>query len=169
MSFLFSLLNETILLTISLLIDSILSNILKLNENNNNEHLIILIQGLDEKINKKMNSLEVHNKDNEEQIIKYKKEITDIKNANQSNIQIYNNLRENYYTIQNDLNELKIKNEKEINDINKIIDEKINEVRNELMKKSNEQNKKISDLIIERNALDRQNQNKNIDTKILTS
>ena len=149
--------------------NNILSNILKLNENNNNEQLTILIQGLDEKINKKMNSLEVHNKDNEEQIIKYKKEITDIKNANQSNIQIYNNLRENYYTIQNNLNELKIKNEKEINDINKIIDEKINEVRNELMKKSNEQNKKISDLIIERNALDRQNQNKNIDTKILTS
>ena len=116
-----------------------------------------------------MNSLEQHNKDNEEQIIKYKKEITNIKNVSQSNIQSINNLRENYYIIQNDLNQLKIKNGKEINDLNKIIDEKINEIKNELMKKSIEQNKKISDLIIEKNALDKQNQNKNIDTKILTS
>ena len=149
--------------------NNILSNILKLNEDSNNDQLTFLIQGLDEKINKKMNSLEQHNKDNEEQIIKYKKEITNIKNVSQSNIQSINNLRENYYIIQNDLNQLKIKNGKEINDLNKIIDEKINEIKNELMKKSIEQNKKISDLIIEKNALDKQNQNKNIDTKILTS
>ena len=40
--------------------NTILSNILKLNENNSNEDLIKVIQDFDEKMSKKMDSLEEH-------------------------------------------------------------------------------------------------------------
>ena len=153
--------------------NDILSNILKQNQNNNNinnDQLRILIKTLDEKYNKRIDSLEEHNKDNEEQIIKFQREITNLRNLNQANIESSNNIRQNLNKLLNDFNEIKIKNEKEIDDINKIIDEKINNIKNDLLKYSNEQNKKISDFIIEYNSLDKKNnQNKNIDTKILSS
>ena len=151
--------------------NTILSKILKLNENTGNSELSILIQALDEKINRKITSLEEHNKYNEEQLIKYKKEINDLKNINQGIIQSSNKAKENYSSILKEFNLLKDKYGSEMSDINKIIDDKISEVKSELLKYSNEQNKKISDLIIEQNILAQknQNQNKNIDTKILSS
>ena len=151
--------------------NTILSRILKLNENTDNNQLSILIQALDEKINRKINSIEEHNKDNEEQIIKYKKDIIDLKNINQGIIQSSNKIKENYSSLLKDFNIMKNKYENELNELNKIIDDKTSEVKTELLKYSNEQNKKISDLIIEQNSLAQKNKNdnKNIDTKILSS
>ena len=148
--------------------NTILSNILKLNENNSNEDLIKVIQDFDEKMSKKMDSLEEHNKDNEEQIIKYKTEIDNLRNVNQVNIQSINNIRNSVNAFMNDFNESKIKNKNELNDINKLITEKENKLRNEIVDYSNENNKKISDLVIKLNNLAEKN-NKNVDTKTLSS
>ena len=149
----------------------LLSSILKLdgNSNNNNDQISNLISSLDEKINKKIYSLEEHNKDNIEQIIKLKKEISNLRNINQTNIQSSNNIKTNYQSHLNDYNELKTKFEKELNELNKITDNKITQVKAELLKQFNEQNKKISDVINEHNNLKEKIQNKNIDNKLLLS
>ena len=149
--------------------NSLLSSILKINENSNNDQFSILIHSLDEKISKKIFLLEEHNKDNEQQIIKLKKDIVDLKNINQASIQSSNNMKDNYQSLLNEFNKLKTKIEKDVNELNGVIDDKVSEVKSDVLKRSNEQNQKISDLIIEYNALNQKNQNKGIDTKLLTS
>ena len=140
-----------------------------LKENTNNDEISILIQGFNKKINEKINMLESYNKDNDEQVIKIKKEIINLKNMSQTNSQSSNNLRENLIKMLNNFNALKSKSDKDINDLNKVIDDKIEVLKNELLNNLNELNKKISDLIIEQDALNKKNQNKNIDTKTLSS
>ena len=140
-----------------------------LKENTDNDEISILIQGFNKKINEKINMLESYNKDNDEQVIKIKKEIINLKNMSQTNSQSSNNLRENLIKMLNNFNSLKSKSDKDINDLNKVIDDKIEGLKNELLNNLNELNKKISDLIIEQDALNKKNQNKNIDTKTLSS
>ena len=140
-----------------------------LKENTDNDEISILIQGFNKKINEKINMLESYNKDNDEQVIKIKKEIINLKNMSQTNSQSSNNLRENLIKMLNNFNALKSKSDKDINDLNKVIDDKIEGLKNELLNNLNELNKKISDLIIEQDALNKKNQNKNIDTKTLSS
>ena len=140
-----------------------------LKENTDNDEISILIQGFNKKINEKINMLESYNKDNDEQVIKIKKEIINLKNMSQTNNQSSNNLRENLIKMLNNFNSLKSKSDKDINDLNKVIDDKIEGLKNELLNNLNELNKKISDLIIEQDALNKKNQNKNIDTKTLSS
>jgi hypothetical protein len=149
--------------------NSLLSSILKINENSNNDQFSILIHSLDEKISKKIFLLEEHNKDNEQHIIRLKKDIIDLKNINQASIQSSNNMKDNYQSLLNEFNKLKTKIEKDVNELNGVIDDKVSEVKSDVLKRSNEQNQKISDLIIEYNALNQKNQNKGIDTKLLTS
>ena len=140
-----------------------------LKENTDNDEISLLIQGFNKKINEKINMLESYNKDNDEQVIKIKKEIINLKNMSQTNSQSSNNLRENLIKMLNNFNALKSKSDKDINDLNKVIDDKIEGLKNELLNNLNELNKKISDLIIEQDALNKKNQNKNIDTKTLSS
>ena len=148
--------------------ENLLSNF-NLKDNTDNDQISTLIKGLNKKLNEKINILESYNKDNEEQVIKIKKEIVNLKNMSQTNTQSSNNLRENLIKMLNDFNALKSKSDKNINDLNKVIDNKIEELKKELLNDLNELNKKISDLTNEQNDLNKKNQNKNIDAKTLSS
>ena len=108
--------------------ENLLSNF-NLKDNTDNDQISTLIQGLNKKLNEKINILESYNKDNEEQVIKIKKEIVNLKNMSQTNTQSSNNLRENLIKMLNDFNALKSKSDKNINDLNKVIDNKIEELK----------------------------------------
>ena len=64
--------------------NSILSSVINFNENIGNDEIIGALKEFDKKNNEKTNDLEKRMKDNEEKLISFKKELTDLKNKSQT-------------------------------------------------------------------------------------
>ena len=110
----------------------------------------ILIKGIEQKLLKKLEFLDLRNKTNEEGIFKLKNELIDIKNNNNAMNQLSKNMKDNYNQFLNDteskLNIFKKKFD-EISGLKKIIDNSVS--KNDFINYKNEQNKKINEIIMQ--------------------
>ena len=110
----------------------------------------ILIKGIEQKLLKKLEFLDLRNKTNEEGIFKLKNELIDIKNNNNAMNQLSKNMKDNYNQFLNDteskLNIFKKKFD-EISGLKKIMDNSVS--KNDFINYKNEQNKKINEIIMQ--------------------
>ena len=108
----------------------------------------ILIKGIDQRLSKKIEFLDIRTKTNEEDIFKLKNDIIDMKNSNDAVYQLSKNIKENYNKLLNDTDSklnLFQKKYDEISNLKEIIDNSIS--KTDLLKFSEEQNQKINDLL----------------------
>ena len=108
----------------------------------------ILIKGIDQRLSKKIEFLDIRTKTNEEDIFKLKNDIIDMKNSNDAVYQLSKDIKENYNKLLNDTDSklnLFQKKYDEISNLKEIIDNSIS--KTDLLKFSEEQNQKINDLL----------------------
>jgi len=130
-------------------------NIYELFKGDNNDNVdvdkaTLLIQGVDQKLSKKIEFSEIRNKANEEMLLKLKNEFIEMKNTNDSMYKLSNNIKENYDKLLNDsdskLNIL-LNKYNDITTLKEIIDNSVSKA--ELLKLLNEQNQKMNDLFLQ--------------------
>ena len=133
-------------------------NIYELFKGNNNDNIevdkaTLLIQGVDQKLSKKIEFSEMRNKANEEMLIKLKNEFIEMKNTNDSMYKLSHDIKENYDKLLNDsdskLNIL-LKKYNDITTLKEIIDNSVSKA--DLLKLLNEQEQKMKDLLLQKSG-----------------